>query len=177
MSTATINRIKQYIKQPNSATPPDIAAMYGNIVVAALQTMHGLMTGFDSELAFKAACAVLEIEKARMRHKMPLAGMQPIQPVQQLEAECQPDQQLSELTETETKQFEKAVDKFTVVLNNVQKDKGLEVFPRAVLREECRKKLKELGFKEFLNWVDLIVGRTASVPPRSSPTLPVRRAA
>ena len=176
MSTATINRIKQYIKQPNSTTPPDTAAMYGNIVVAALQTMHGLMTGFDSELAFKAACAVLEIEKSRMRHKMPLAGMQPTQPVQQIE---QPNHEAGppELTETEKKQFEKAVDEFAVVLNNVQKDKGLEEFPRAVLREECRKKLKELGFKEFLNWVDLMVGRTDAAPPRSSPTLPVRRAA
>ena len=53
MTTATINRIKQYVERPQSKPNRDTAAMYGTVVMAALETMHGLMTGFDNELAFK----------------------------------------------------------------------------------------------------------------------------
>ena len=186
MSMATINRIKHYVTQPNSATQPDTAAMYGNIVVAALQTMHGLMTGFDSELAFKAACAVLEIEKARMRHKMPLAGVQSTQPIEQVE---QPNHEAlpPELTEPQMKQFEKGVDEFAVVLNKKQAEDGQPEFPRAVIRELCLIKIKALGFDGFLTWVDLMVGRThvgTEQTPNQKPatinqsnTIPMRRKA
>ena len=169
MSTATINRIKQYVEQPNSTTQPHTAVMYGTIVLAAMETMRGLMGGFDNELAFKAASAILELEKARLRHKLPLAGVQPNQQVGQLEAVVEPAEQLvneapPELSEVQMKQFEKGVDEFAVVLNRKQVEDGLPGFSRAVLREQCWKKMQKLGFEEFLTWVDLMVGRTVEVP-------------
>jgi hypothetical protein len=69
MSTATTNRITPYIDQP-APTPS-----YGTIVSAALQTMVRLMNSPDNAVAFNAASAVLELEKARLRHKTPLAGV------------------------------------------------------------------------------------------------------
>ena len=161
MTTATINRIKQYVEQPQSKPNRNTAAMYGTVVMAALETMHGLMTGFDNELAFKAASAILEIEKARLRHKMPLAGVHTSQQERQPEAmDERTDQSTSTLTDTETKQFEKAVDEFTVVLNKKQTEEGQETFPRAVLREQYKKKLTEVGFGEFLSWHGWMVGRS-----------------
>jgi hypothetical protein len=163
MSTATINRIKQYVRQPNPTTQHDTAAMYGNIVLTAMETMRGLMCGFDNELAFKAASAVLELQKARLRHKMPVAGVQQYQPTEQIEQPIN-DAPPSELTETQMKQFEKGVDEFRVVLNKKQAEDGQQEFPRAVLREQCWIKMKALGFDGFLDWVDLMVGRTDAVP-------------
>ena len=172
MSTATINRIKRYIDKPHSTSNADTAAMYGDIVLAAMETMRGLMGSFDNELAFKAASAILELEKARLRHKTPLAGVyanqhieQPSLAVEQPVSE-EPQQQLSP---TQSKQFEKAVDEFKVVLDRKQAEDAQPAFPRAVLREQCRIKMKSLGFDGFLDWIDLMVGRTEAMPTQPEP--------
>jgi hypothetical protein len=163
MTKAPVNRIKHYIGTAQASTQQQ-AVEYGHVVQCALQTMARLMASFDNDVAFQAASAVLEIEKARLRHKMPLAGLQPVQPTQTIEADEQPQQ----LTETQSQQFEKAVDEFTVVLNKKQVSDGEPPFPRAVLREHYKKKLIEVGFDEFLCWHEWMVGRREVSPVTTS---------
>ena len=85
----------------------------------------------------------------RNRLPEPLADVQSTQPIEQVE---QPNHEAPppELTEQQTKQFEKGVDEFAVVLNKKQAEDGQPEFPRAVIRELCLIKTKALGFDGFL---------------------------
>jgi hypothetical protein len=151
MTTAPVNRIKHYINAPQTSTPSGAVGYY-NVVQCALATMARLMTSIDNDVAFNAASAVLEIEKARLRHKMPVAG------VQQLDAPREPEPQPQELNDEQTKQFEKAVDEFTVVMNRKQVQDGLPEFDRPSVRGVYMLKLKELGLAKFLSWHEWMMG-------------------
>ena len=163
MTTAPVNRIKQYIDPPQTSTLGG-AVGYDDVVQTALQTMARLMASFDNEVAFQAASAVLEIEKARMRHKMPVAGVHQQQPIQQVETPRerveQPKKQepAQELTDEQTKQFEKAVDEFRVVMNRKQAEDGLPEFDRPAVRGAYLLKLKELGIAKFPSWHEWMTG-------------------
>jgi hypothetical protein len=149
MTTAPVNRVKQYINAPQAGT-----VGYDNVVQCALATMARLMNSFDDDVAFNAASAVLEIEKARLRHKMPVAGVHPQQQMQQPVTK-EPAQ---ELNDEQTKQFEKAVDDFTVVMNRKQTEDGLPEFDRPSVRGAYLLKLKELGLAKFLSWHEWMMG-------------------
>jgi hypothetical protein len=153
MTTTPINRIKHYCEAPSTQT---VAVEYDDVVQQALATMCRLMQSRDNAVAFNAANAVLEIEKARLRHKMPVAGSQPTQPSQQLPkhpAPVEPVQRESAPQRTgESEQFETAVDEFTVVVNRKQVKEGLPEYDPTQVRAAYELKLKEVGFDEFLKW-------------------------
>jgi hypothetical protein len=52
----------------NTTTLREYANATGDLLLQALQTMHRLMGSNDADVAFKAAKAVLDLEKTRMRH-------------------------------------------------------------------------------------------------------------
>jgi hypothetical protein len=146
MIAAPANRIKRYVEQPQ-----DTSVQYGAVVQAALATMMRMMHSHDNQMAFNAANAILEIEKARLRHKVPLAGTEPVEHVQQpVDEPSQQDQR-----------FEKAVDELTVEFNKIQVQKGEQEIPREIWQAECRKKLAAVGYDEFFTWHEAMMGRDA----------------
>jgi hypothetical protein len=155
--TTTTNRIKHVVER----APHDPTVAYAAVVQASLATMARLMNSFDNEMAFKAASAILEIEKARLRHKEPIAGTEPVQQVEQA-------QHPEEMHEDQVEQFEKAVDEITVELNKVQVGKGEPEFPREIMLEQYKKKLIEVGFDEFLSWHEWMIGRSEHPPLTTS---------
>ena len=156
MTTAPVNRIKQYINPPQTSTLGGVVG-YDDVVQTALQTMARLMASFDNEVAFQAASAVLEIEKARMRHKMPVAGVHQNQQLETRSEQAKVEQP-QELTDEQTKQFEKAVDEFRVVMNRKQAEDGLPEFDRPSVRGAYLLKLKELGIAKFPSWHEWMTG-------------------
>jgi hypothetical protein len=159
MTHAPINRIKNYCN-PVQPVVCHGAVGYDTVVQFALATMHRLMSSFDSDVAFEAANAVLELEKARLRHKVPVAGDQRAQQPVELEV----DERAAEPSMEQAEQFEKAVDEFVVMLNRKQTDDGLPEFSREVLRMQYEKKRIELGFGTFLEWHDWMMGRKDTPP-------------
>jgi hypothetical protein len=170
MTIAPVNRIKQYVNTSHDSAQGG-AVGYDNVVQCALDTMARLMNSFDNDVAFQAASAVLEIEKARLRHKMPVAGVQPTQQMQQ-PVQQEPAQ---ELNDEQTKQFEKAVDEFTMVLNRKQAVDGLPELDRPSVRGAYLLKLKELGLAKFLSWHEWMMGSNGnSGDEQNHPKKPAR---
>ena len=81
MIEAPINRIKQHLREIQPATPRERGANYIDTLQLALDTLRGLMTSFNPETQYKAAVAMLDIEKTRLRHNHPLAGMETKAPI------------------------------------------------------------------------------------------------
>jgi hypothetical protein len=170
MVAAPINRIKHYIEMP-AAKPGYVG--YDDAVQQALATMCRLMQSMDNDVAFQSANAVLEIEKARLRHKMTIAGTEPAQqlsdPSPQPTAEPAQQQVTPKLTEGEVQQFETALDEFHVVINRKKVQEGLPATDLAELRLAYELKLNEVGFDEFLKWHEWLMEMDACM---SSPATP-----
>jgi hypothetical protein len=122
---------------------------YDDAVQRALGTMCRLMNSRDNDVAFKSAAAVLEIEKARLRHKMTVAGTEP---TQQPPAVPAPQDATPKLTEGEVQQFETALEEFHVVINRNKAKEGLPAMELADVRLAYELKLNEVGFDEFVKW-------------------------
>jgi hypothetical protein len=152
MTAAPANRIRRYVEQPE--------VEYSHVVKAALATMHRLMGSMDNATAFQAANAVLEIEKARLRHKMPLAGTES-------EPTATPRQQPTPVEEKQDEQvarFEKAVEEFVVESNKQLVQNGQPEHQHEAVRNLYLTKLQEVGFEDFLCWHDWMMGRRAEKP-------------
>ena len=81
MVEAPVNRIKQHLRETQPTTPRERGTNYIDTLQLALDTLRGLMTSFNPDTQYKAAVAMLDIEKTRLRHNHPLAGMQIAPPV------------------------------------------------------------------------------------------------
>ena len=81
MVEAPINRIREHLREIQPATPRERGTNYIDTLQLALDTLRGLMTSFNPETQFKAAVAMLDIEKTRLRHNHPLAGMETKEPI------------------------------------------------------------------------------------------------
>ena len=81
MVEAPVNRIKQHLRETQPATPRERGTNYIDTLQLALDTLRGLMTSFNPDTQFKAAVAMLDIEKTRLRHNHPLAGMETNAPI------------------------------------------------------------------------------------------------
>ena len=82
MVEAPINRIKQHLRENQPATPRERGTNYIDTLQLALDTLRGLMTSFNPDTQYKAAVAMLDIEKTRLRHNHPLAGMETKAPIE-----------------------------------------------------------------------------------------------
>ena len=81
MVEAPINRIKQHLREIQPATPRERGTNYIDTLQLALDTLRGLMISFNPDTQYKAAVAMLDIEKTRLRHNHPLAGMETKAPI------------------------------------------------------------------------------------------------
>jgi hypothetical protein len=78
MIAAPVNRIAHYEPAtPAPLTPRDCAQNYSDTLQLAIATMGRLMGSFDPGMQFKAATAMFDLEKTRLRHHHPLAGTEP----------------------------------------------------------------------------------------------------
>ena len=81
MVDVPINRIREHLREIQPTTPRERGENYIDTLQLALDTLRGLMTSFNPETQFKAAVAMLDIEKTRLRHNHPLAGMETKAPI------------------------------------------------------------------------------------------------
>jgi hypothetical protein len=173
MTKAPVNRVQQYIKTPTTKAP---LVPYDDAVQHAVSTMCRLMESTDNQVAFNAANAVLEIEKTRLRHKMAVAGTDPV-PQQQLQQQLQQpapveparSQAAAKLAPGESEQFETAVDEFTVVMNRKKVKEGLPQYDPSEVRAAYELKLKDLGFTGLMKWHDWLMEMDNEPLPSASP--------
>ena len=81
MVEAPVNRIREHLREIQPATPRERGTNYIDTLQLALDTLRGLMTSFNPDTQYKAAVAMLDIEKTRLRHNHPLAGMDTKAPI------------------------------------------------------------------------------------------------
>ena len=81
MVEAPVNRIREHLRKATSTTSRERGDNYIDTLQLALDTLRGLMTSFNPDTQFKAAVAMLDIEKTRLRHNHPLAGMETKAPI------------------------------------------------------------------------------------------------
>jgi hypothetical protein len=75
MVEAPVNRIRALVHDSITSTQLEQGDNYVQTLQAAFDTMRELMDSFDPAMKFKAAMAMLDFEKTRLRHGRPLAGM------------------------------------------------------------------------------------------------------
>ena len=81
MVEAPVNRIREHLREATPTTPRERGTNYIDTLQLALDTLRGLMTSFNPDTQYKAAVAMLDIEKTRLRHNHPLAGMDTKAPI------------------------------------------------------------------------------------------------
>ena len=187
MTTAPINRVQQHFTE-NLPTNTDV---YGDAVLAALALLHRLTNSFDTDVAFKAAMVIVDLEKTRLRHKQLVTGMKvPEKPIKDSydPVEEKVDAMRRERTEVQTGDFEED----EIPLTDEQEaqfeqmvDEGLGCFneKRAAKRESLHSRdqmcavydrmLCEHGFAEMVLRHQLMLKRhNAAKPAPSTPAQP-----
>ncbi len=165
MIESPVNRIKDHFTDAKPATRQERGDNYIDTLQFALDSLRGLMTSFNPDMQFKAAMAVLDFEKTRLRHDRKLAGMEltppidldePMYPIPKKDKEIMDDmiddldEDLNDepkLTDEQEEKFEKMVDETVEYFNNENDTLGKPHVSWDLVETKLWAKLCEIGFE------------------------------